>query len=96
MAFFLPAALEFDTAPRPTDDAVSLVEVPARTLAVASFSWWPTQRRVAEYERHLERTLADAGIDPAGDPFLLGYDPPGTPPFLRRNEVAVEVRNASG
>jgi len=65
---------------------------PPRTLAVRRFSWWPTANRVATQERRLLETLDRHGIEQVGEPFFLGYDAPGTLPFLRTNEVAVPVR----
>jgi hypothetical protein len=96
MAFYLPEEYDYDTAPRPTDDAVRLVELPGRTLAVLGFSWWATDDRVARKTEVLRATLADApdGFDVVGDPFLLRYEGPWVPPFLRTNEVAVPVRRA--
>jgi hypothetical protein len=91
MAFYLPSEYDADTAPRPTDDAVELVAVPERTLAVRQFSWRPTDRRVARKTERLLATLDRAEVAVAGDPFFMGYDAPWTLPFLRRNEVAVEV-----
>ncbi|WP_255197874.1 SOUL family heme-binding protein [Halorarius litoreus] len=92
MAFFLPAEYDYETAPRPSDPAVQLVERPARTLAVLSFSWWATDARTARKQQALLDTLADADVSVAGEPFLMQYDAPWTPPFLRTNEVAVEIR----
>ena len=42
--------------------------------------------------------FADAAdeIDVVDDPFLMRYDGPGVPPFLRTNEVAVAVRRTTG
>jgi hypothetical protein len=98
MAFYLPAEYDYDTAPRPTDDSVRLVEQPGRTLAVLGFSWFTTEGRVARKTDELLATLADAAdeIDVVDDPFLMRYDGPGVPPFLRTNEVAVEVRRTTG
>jgi hypothetical protein len=98
MAFYLPAEYDYDTAPRPTDDSVRLVEQPGRTLAVLGFSWFTTDGRVARKTDELLATLADAAdeIDVVDDPFLIRYDGPGVPPFLRTNEVAVEVRRTTG
>lgn len=91
MAFYLPAAYDVDSAPRPTEDGVDLVAVPERTLAVRRFSWRPTDRRVARERDRLLETLERAAVPVTGRPFFLGYDAPGTLPFVRRNEVAVEV-----
>lgn len=96
MAFYLPAEYDYDSAPRPTDDSVRLVELPGRTLAVLGFSWWATDDRVARKTDELRAALADATdeYDVVGEPFLLRYEGPWVPPFLRTNEVAVTVRRA--
>ncbi|MFC6826010.1 SOUL family heme-binding protein [Halopelagius fulvigenes] len=97
MAFYLPESYDYESAPRPVDPNVRVVELPARTLAVKRFSWWATDRRVERQTDELRSDLRgdDSGVRVVGDPFLLRYDAPGTPPFLRRNEVAVEVRRVS-
>ena len=87
-----PAAYDLEAAPTPTDDAVELVFVPERTLAVRRFSWRPTDERIEREMETLTTTLEDADVSIQGDPFFMGYDAPFTLPFLRRNEVAVEVR----
>jgi hypothetical protein len=93
MAFYLPEGYDVDSAPRPTDERVSLVSLPERTLAVRRFSWRATESRIAREAEKLAGTLDDAGVPVAGEPFFLGYDAPWTLPFLRRNEVAVEVES---
>lgn len=95
MAFYLPADYDFESAPRPTDPAVHLVEVPARTLAVLPFSWWTSDGRVARKIDRLRSTLSGADVTVVGEPSLMRYDAPGTPPFLRTNEVCVEVRRTT-
>lgn len=91
MAFYLPPEYDVSSAPRPTDDDVDLVAVPERTLAVKRFTWRPTDDRVREQTTSLLDTLDGADVPIVGDPLFLGYDAPWTLPFLRRNEVAVEV-----
>lgn len=96
MAFFLPDEYDYDSAPRPTNESVRLVERPGRVLATLGFSWWATDGRVARKTDALRSALATADayqID--GGPALLQYEGPWVPPFLRTNEVAVEVRRAS-
>lgn len=91
MAFYLPAEFGPDAAPLPTDPAVRLVVEPPRTVAVRRFSWFTTDGRVERQREALLDGLARRGVEPRGEPYLLRYDPPWTPPFLRTNEVAVEV-----
>ncbi|NGM70276.1 heme-binding protein [Natronolimnobius sp. AArcel1] len=91
MAFYLPTEYDADSAPRPTNDALSVVNVPERTLAVRRFTWRATDSRVAREANQLRETLEAASVPLAGKPFFMGYDAPWSLPFLRRNEVAVEV-----
>ncbi|KAB1188530.1 MULTISPECIES: heme-binding protein [Haloferax] len=92
MAFYLPEAYDYDSAPRPTNPDVELVEHSARTLAVRQFSWYATGDRTRREIDSLLETLADNGVTTAGVPFLMQYDPPSTLPFFRTNEVAVEIQ----
>ena len=91
MAFYLPEAYDIDSAPEPTEAGVELVSVPERTLAVSRFSWRPTEQRIAGETERLLDTLEQSAVPVRGEPFFMGYDAPWTLPFLRRNEVAVEV-----
>jgi hypothetical protein len=93
MGFYLPARYDMESAPKPTDADVSLREEPARTLAVVQFSWYAPERRVRTYRSRLLDTLESEGYETAGKPFLLRYNDPWTPPFMRRNEVAVEIED---
>lgn len=91
MAFYLPSQYTPETAPEPTDPAVTLVTEPQKTVAVDQFSWYAPEWRVERRTEKLLATLEDEDIEPDGDPYLLRYNDPWTPPFMRRNEVAVEV-----
>lgn len=91
MGFYLPDDYSPETTPAPTDPGVSLTVEAPRTLAVLPFSWYATEGRTERRERRLLETLADEGVEWRGEPFLLRYNDPYTPPFMMRNEVAVEV-----
>ncbi|WP_254536542.1 SOUL family heme-binding protein [Halomarina litorea] len=91
MGFYLPGDYAPESTPVPTDPSVSLTVEAPRTLAVLPFSWYATDGRTERRERRLLDTLADEGVEWRGDPFLLRYNDPYTPPFMMRNEVAVEV-----
>jgi len=91
MGFYLPPEYGVETPPTPTDDDVTVTSEPERVVAVTSFSWYATSGRIDRIERELLDTLDEYGVETVGEPFLLRYDDPWTPPYMRRNEVAIEV-----
>lgn len=91
MGFYLPEKYTPNTAPRPTNPTVSLAIEPPRSVATRRFSWWRPDWRTRRQQSKLLATLDGTDARPVGEPFSLGYNDPSTPPFLRTNEVAVEV-----
>jgi hypothetical protein len=94
MRFFMPAEYTLETLPRPGDNQVRIVTVPAQTLAVLRFSGEADDEHVAERKAELLAGLAESNWEPVGEPGFFGYDPPMTPPEQRRNEVFVDVTTA--
>ena len=91
VAFVLPADLTAATAPEPTNPAVTIRTVPESTSAAVRFSGRWSE---AGYRRHLDQlrtALAAAGLVAVGAPRYARFDPPYLPPFLRRNEVVLDV-----
>jgi effector-binding domain-containing protein len=91
MAFTMPSEYSLEELPSPGDERVKLVSVPGRTVAAVSFSGWATGARVERYKRNLLKTLNEFDVEATGTPVLNQYNPPWTPPFMRRNEISVEV-----
>jgi hypothetical protein len=94
MRFFMPAEYTLETLPRPGDNQVRIVTVPAQTLAVLRFSGEADDEHVAERKAELLAGLAESNWEPVGEPGFFGYDPPMTPPEQRRNEVFVDMTTA--
>jgi len=90
-SFILPSRYTRSTAPEPQDDRMRLEELPERHVAVLRFRGRAGGREVARKTDILLDALARNGRKPKGTPFLMRYNPPFIPGFLRRNEVAIEV-----
>jgi len=89
--FFMPANSTLETLPVPNDTRVTLVEVPAETVAVLRFSGVPRPDAVARNTAALAAALEASPWAATGDVQGWFYDPPWTVPALRRNEVAALV-----
>jgi hypothetical protein len=91
MQFVLPARYTLDTAPQPSDPAVRLRAIPAGRVAVWRFSGSASDRKVADMTTLLRTAIGKAGLTAVGEPIVARYNAPFVPPFLRRNEVWLNV-----
>lgn len=89
MHFVMPSQYTMETLPKPNNPAVILREIPKSNYAVIQFSWFAGEEKVAKKTAELMAWLGSKNITPTGKPELARYNPPWTPPFLRRNEVMV-------
>jgi hypothetical protein len=91
-SFVLPMVFTMSTVPEPLDDRILLEEVSERQVAVLRFRGGAGKRDIARKTEHLLDVLAKHSIKPKEKPFLMRYNPPFVPGFLRRNEVAIQVQ----
>lgn len=91
VAFMLPTRYTLETAPRPTDPRVRIRQVPGRLMAVLRYSGRWTERNFVVKKTTLLDTLESESVMPVGEIQSAMYDPPYMPPFMRRNEVMIEV-----
>ena len=91
MAFVMPEEFNLENIPKPLDSRVKIEEFPERNVAVLRFSGSWSEDRFEAKRKELFEELARAKIKTKGDVFTMLYNPPFTPSFLRRNEVAIEV-----
>jgi len=84
--FVMPAGRNADDLPD-TPEGVELVELPARKVAVLSFSGRWTDAQLREQEDRLRGWLSKRGVKPRGEPEYAFYNSPMIPGPLRRNEI---------
>lgn len=90
--FVMPSVYTIDTLPKPNNDKVILEEVAGYTAAVKRFSWGSNEERVKKQREDLLQQLKDDNITAVGEPTSAFYNPPATPPFMRRNEILVPIQ----
>ena len=91
VAFIMPKEYTMASLPAPNNPEVRLREIPAKRYAVLRFSGYATERRAARKTAQLVEALEQDGVKIVGAPMAAQYNPPWTPPFMRRNEIQIEV-----
>ena len=91
IAFMLPSKFSLTDAPVPDDESITIYEVPGRVMAVIRYSGRWTTSNVEKNEAILMQHLTDHAITSAGTIETAAYNAPFTPPFMRRNELMLEV-----
>ena len=74
---------------------MELKEVPAKRFAVIRFSGMGGKESLDRHTKELEAFLSAKNLTPLSPPTYAFYNPPWTLPFLRRNEVLVEIPASS-
>jgi hypothetical protein len=96
VAFKMPDSEPFETLPAPQDRQISLRRIPARRVAALSYSGRYGAEIPAAKRQELMTYVRAAGLLPIGDVTFAGYDAPWTVPWLRHNEVQVELSSLPG
>ena len=94
VAFMLPGKYTLETAPAPSDENIKLRLVSGQLMAVVRYSGRWTERNLEKHKEQLLNGINAAGIDGIGEVESASYDAPYVLPFLRRNEVMIEVKSA--
>jgi hypothetical protein len=89
--FSMPGQYSMATLPKPRNPAVALREVPGKRYAVLVFSGFAGEEKAQQKTDELVDWLKAKKIQPVATPQLARYNPPWTLPFLRRNEILIEI-----
>ena len=93
VSFVMPAEYTMETIPKPLNSQVQLRQIPAVKKAVISFSGFYNDQKVTEKTLELEQWMKTKNLQSAGTPNFARYNPPWTLPFMRRNEVMINLRD---
>ena len=91
MSFVMPGKYTLETLPDPVDPDVEIKRVQGKKVATIRYSGFLTEETIAAKAEELQAWLNKNGYKPLSTPRSAGYDPPWTIPFLRRNEVHIDL-----
>ena len=89
--FIMPTNFKLNSLPKPGNPDVKFVEIPARRYAVIVFRGWNSDSNLREHLQLLLNYCRNHHINTTGNPLYAFYNPPWILPFLRRNEILVEL-----
>lgn len=91
IAFVMPPGLRLEQLPQPKSSRITLREIPGHKAAIVRFSGVADAEAVKDNTVNLLRNLQRDGASILSMPTTALYNPPWTPPFMRRNEIVVEI-----
>jgi hypothetical protein len=92
VSFVVPSKYTLETLPAPVDQRVRFRVVPSHQAAALSFSGCAGVESVRKKTIQFQAALERDGVNLGSGISLAQYDPPWSPPFLRRNELIVTIR----
>ena len=92
ISFVMPSKYNMDSLPVPNNNRVRLKEILTKKFVVIEFSGTNSNENVTEHENQLMNYIEANQINIIGSPKYAFYNAPWTLPFLRRNEVMIEIK----
>jgi len=91
ISFVMPKQFTLKTIPKPNNDMVKINEVPAQRFITIRFSGSNSDDNIRKNESALFNYITQNKINVTGEPKYAFYNPPWTLPFMRRNEIMVQL-----
>jgi len=89
--FVMPSLYSIETLPKPINEAIEIVGVPNKKYAVIRFRGLSQSSNLDEHEAILRAYIVKHQLKVIGEVIYAFYNPPWILPFLRRNEILLEI-----
>lgn len=95
MTFSMPSQYTQETLPLPDDKRIVIETIPARYVAALTFTgFWGEEKNEKKTQELKVWLKSYSDFLEASEGMFAGYNPPWTLPFLRRNEMLIELQRA--
>lgn len=91
VAFVMPDEYTMEALPKPNNDLVKLIEVPGKRFAAIRFSGLASDENLQGHTEKLKAYIESNNLSVISAPAYAFYNPPWTLPFMRRNEIMIEI-----
>lgn len=91
VCFVMPKEYTLASLPKPNNPLVMIKQLPEQKFAVIRFSGLVNEEKMSKKVAELKCWIERKKLKTIANPELARYNPPWTLPFLRRNEVMVEI-----
>lgn len=92
ISFFMPKSYNINNLPKPNNDLIKIIPVPAKKYLVTSFRWYRTENKIKKEQENLQFLANRDNLQIDKDFIYAGYNAPWTPPWMSRNEILVELK----
>jgi hypothetical protein len=93
MSFMMPSKYSLTDLPKPKDNRIFFEEMAPKIFGVIRFSGRWKESTNEEMAKILKDWIKEnEKYEMASEPIFAAYDPPWTIPFLRRNEILIELK----
>jgi hypothetical protein len=89
--FVMPPEYTLASLPKPDDNRIKFIAIPAYRAAIIRFAGFNTNTNLKQHQDILVHWLEKEKIKSIGEPLFAFYNPPWTLPFMRRNEVMIQI-----
>lgn len=91
ISFVMPSQYGISTMPIPDHKDISIEKIDSKKYAVIKFSGMNSDQNIHFHENKIKKYLSENKIQSISSSIYAFYNPPWTLPFLRRNEVMIEI-----
>lgn len=91
IAFIMPRIYSLESLPKPNNPDITIKKIEERRVAAVRFGGYATEGRVNKKVKALKSALERDGVTMTGEAQVAQYNPPWTPPWMRRNEILIPV-----
>jgi effector-binding domain-containing protein len=91
ISFIMPSEYNMETLPQPNNKNIGLKELPSKKYIVINFSGVISDQNITLHEEKLKKHILENEMHILSPPIYAFYNPPWTLPFMRRNEIMMEI-----